>query len=245
MLLRHRVGAMSPGKAVELISSNADKVSSGDHRHDIDNARIVPVGGTTKRGIDIAIAITALFVLLPAFLGAAFLVWRHDRGRIFFGHARVGGGGALFRCLKFRSMVLNAQEVLTDLLNKDPVAAREWAHTQKLRQDPRVTPVGQILRITSLDELPQLLNVLSGQMSIVGPRPIVSDEIARYGAAFVSYRACRPGITGLWQVSGRSDCGYAERVALDEQYAKNWSLWLDLKIIAKTILVVLARKGSC
>lgn len=203
-----------------------------------------PVGGHPKRVFDVTVALAALLCLLPAFLFAAFLIWRGDRGRVLFGHPRIGWGGRMFRCLKFRSMVPNAGEVLANLLATDPAAAREWAETQKLRADPRITAVGQLLRVTSLDELPQLLNVLSGQMSIVGPRPIVADEVARYGADVASYRACRPGITGLWQVSGRSDCGYAERVALDVRYASTWSLWLDLKIVARTVLVVLARKGS-
>ena len=245
MLLQGRMDVVSPVAGSELLSKTAHVTS-----HPISGSAVLEgsdsaVGGVTKRCFDVVLAATALAILLPAFLFAAFLVWRGDRGRVLFGHTRIGRRGAPFRCLKFRSMASNAQEVLANLLASDPAAAREWAETHKLREDPRITPIGRILRVTSLDELPQLLNVLSGQMSLVGPRPIVADEVARYGTSIASYRACRPGITGLWQVSGRSDCSYAERVAFDAHYAANWSLWLDLKIVARTVFVVLARKGSC
>ena len=245
MLGHGPVDAVAARRSTDLAVETRQRVAVHDDRHAAPARPEAPVGGATKRAFDVAVVLAALVVLLPAFAFAAWLIWRADRGRVLFGHARVGWRGATFRCLKFRSMVLDAQAVLADLLARDPAAAREWAETQKLRSDPRVTPIGRILRVTSLDELPQLFNVLTGEMSLVGPRPIVGDEVPRYGAAIASYRACRPGITGLWQVSGRSDCGYAERVAFDAHYAANWSLWLDVKILARTVVVVLARRGSC
>ena len=142
-------------------------------------------------------------------------------------------------------MVTNSGDVLATLLQNDAEAAREWADTQKLRKDPRVTSIGRVLRMTSLDELPQLFNVLLGQMSLVGPRPIVASEVERYGSDFAAYRSCRPGLTGLWQISGRSDCSYAERVGFDVSYANGWSLWRDTVIVARTVPAVLQRKGSC
>lgn len=203
-----------------------------------------PVGGYSKRGFDISIAATALLFLLPLIILVAFLVWIQDRRNPFFGHARIGSHGRTFKCLKFRSMVTNSADVLAKLLSEDEDAAREWAETQKLRRDPRVTPVGRLLRLSSLDELPQLFNVLSGEMSLVGPRPIVAAEIERYGVDFDHYCACRPGVTGLWQISGRSDTSYAERVRYDVAYASRWSFWRDAAIVARTVPVVLQRKGS-
>ena len=141
-------------------------------------------------------------------------------------------------------MVVNADAALKDLLERDPRAADEWAQSQKLKNDPRVTRLGKVLRETSLDELPQLWNVVRGDMSIVGPRPIVSAEVTRYGSNFPAYAATKPGITGLWQVTGRSDCSYEERVSLDVDYVRNWSILRDIYIIAKTAVVVFARKGS-
>ena len=204
-----------------------------------------PTGGAVKRGFDISIATIAIIVFLPIMTIVMFLIWWHDRGNPLFGHTRIGCGGRSFKCLKFRSMVPNSSEVLAALLKSDPEAAREWAETQKLRQDPRITPIGRLLRLSSLDELPQLFNVLRGDMSIVGPRPIVAGEIERYGTHFEQYRGCRPGVTGLWQVSGRSDCSYTERVRYDVLYASRWSLMRDLAILLKTVPAVLGRKGSC
>ena len=190
------------------------------------------LGGTTKRAFDITLAVTILVIMLPIMAIVATLVWWHDGRSPFFAHRRLGRGGRFFPCLKFRSMVHDA-------------AARDWLETQKLRNDPRITPIGRLLRVSSLDELPQLLNVIMGDMSIVGPRPIVPAEIDRYGADYGRYSACRPGMTGLWQISGRGDCTYAERVRLDVQYANCWSFWRDVVILVKTLPAVLAQKGSC
>jgi lipopolysaccharide/colanic/teichoic acid biosynthesis glycosyltransferase len=146
--------------------------------------------------------------------------------------------------LKFRTMVVNAEATLARHFEKNPAARQEWEATQKLRDDPRVTPLGRFLRATSLDELPQLFNVLAGDMSLVGPRPIVRGEIIRYGTYFEDYASARPGLTGLWQVSGRSDVDYDKRVALDRSYVMGWSLSGDLMILLRTVKVVFSRVGS-
>jgi exopolysaccharide production protein ExoY len=202
------------------------------------------VGGTPKRVTDVTCAAMALLVLLPILLIVAVMIWWHDGGSPFYGHKRIGREGRAFRCWKFRSMVANADQVLADLLVADPDAAKEWAETQKLRRDPRVTPIGRLLRLSSVDELPQLFNVICGDMSLVGPRPIVPLEAERYGAAFGSYLVCRPGLTGLWQISGRSNASYSERIRFDVQYATTWSFWQDAKIAALTIPTLLSREGS-
>jgi lipopolysaccharide/colanic/teichoic acid biosynthesis glycosyltransferase len=174
----------------------------------------------------------------------ALVIKLQDGGPILFGHTRLGYGGRSFKCLKFRSMVVDAEERLQRLLEHDPIARKEWAADQKLRVDPRITPFGVLLRKSSIDELPQLLNVLRGDMSIVGPRPIVQAEISRYGRFYRHYCAVRPGITGLWQVSGRNDVTYRQRVALDSLYARRRSLGLNVWILFKTVPAVLLRKGS-
>ena len=202
-----------------------------------------PAARAAKLVLDQLGAALALFLLAPLFLVLASLV-RRDGGPALFRHKRVGAGGRTFECIKFRTMVLNADAALHDLLARDPAARREWEEQQKLRHDPRITPVGHFLRKTSLDELPQLLNVLRGEMSLVGPRPIVDAEISRYGRDIEYYYGTKPGITGLWQVSGRSDTSYARRVQLDRWYACNWSLWHDIAILAKTIPVVFRREGA-
>lgn len=203
------------------------------------------VGGYAKRCADIAIASVALAALSPLFVFVALLVRITDPGPIFFGHKRVGLGGKSFRCLKFRTMCTDADTVLRDLLATDPAAAAEWQTTRKLRKDPRITPVGRVLREYSLDELPQLINVIRGEMSLVGPRPVVTSELTRYGNDAVHYLSARPGITGLWQVSGRSDTSYQTRVALDARYVTGWSLLGDIMILLRTIPAVLGARGSC
>ncbi len=170
-----------------------------------------------------------------------------DGGPVFFSHRRVGRGGRTFGCLKFRSMRPDADRHLAELLARDPAARAEWQAARKLRQDPRVTPFGRVLRATSLDELPQLINVLRGDMSLVGPRPVVQEELDQHyapAAAAADYLSVRPGITGPWQVSGRSDMEYRERVALDAAYARNPSLRKDLALLAHTVVVVLRRQGA-
>jgi undecaprenyl-phosphate galactose phosphotransferase len=187
--------------------------------------------------------VLALIFLSPLLLAVAAFV-RADGGPVFYGQTRIGRGGRRFRCLKFRTMAIDAERQLQALLASDPVAAREWAETQKLTLDPRVTAIGALLRRTSLDELPQLLNVLRGEMSLVGPRPIIDDEVARYAADIATYCAVRPGLTGLWQVSGRSQTSYARRVQLDVSYVRNWSLLRDLSILLRTVPAVLLRRGA-
>ncbi|HFM4314209.1 TPA: sugar transferase, partial [Escherichia coli] len=153
-------------------------------------------------------------------------------------------GGKIFKCLKFRSMVTNSKEVLEDLLSKDIQAKQEWEATFKLKNDPRITKIGHFLRRTSLDELPQLFNVLKGEMSLVGPRPIITAELEKYNDEVAYYLLSKPGMTGLWQVSGRSDVDYETRVYLDTWYVKNWSMWNDIAILFKTIGVVLKKDGA-
>jgi len=197
-----------------------------------------------KRAMDVGIASLALTLLAPVFLIMLFMV-RRDGGPGLFGHMRVGRHGQLFPCLKFRSMVVDSQARLDALLACDPQARAEWEATRKLKRDPRVTRIGEFLRKTSLDELPQLINVLRGEMSLVGPRPVQQAELERfYGAAAAHYISVRPGITGLWQVSGRSSTSYATRVALDVAYVARPSLWQDVTILVRTPVAVLSRKGA-
>jgi Undecaprenyl-phosphate galactose phosphotransferase WbaP len=203
-----------------------------------------PVGGLSKRGFDVTLALCAVIVFLPLIAVICILLKSRKDGPIVFKHTRIGFGGRPFACYKFRSMVANSEVVLDEYLRAHPAAREEWESTHKLKDDPRVTPFGRFLRTTSLDEIPQLFNIIAGDMSIVGPRPIVQAEVARYGKDFECYSAGRPGLTGLWQVSGRSDCSYPERVALDSRYVQEWSFWLDVKIIMKTVQTVLAREGS-
>jgi Undecaprenyl-phosphate galactose phosphotransferase WbaP len=197
-----------------------------------------------KRALDIIGAGLGLVLLSPLFLIVALML-RADGGPAFFAHQRVGRGGKLFGCLKFRSMVIDSQTRLEALLASDPAARAEWEATRKLKNDPRITPIGRFLRSTSLDELPQLINVLRGEMSLVGPRPVQEAEIDRYyGASAAHYMAVRPGITGLWQVSGRSETSYESRVALDVAYVSRPSLLADLSILLRTPVAVVSRRGA-
>ena len=198
-----------------------------------------------KRCLDILGAGTLLLLCLPVMLAIALIV-RHDGGPILFRHMRIGRGGRAFPCLKFRSMVMDADKRLAKLLAEDPAAAAEWATRRKLPRDPRITRIGAFLRSTSLDELPQLINVVRGEMSLVGPRPVVQEELDLHysPAAADAYCEMRPGITGLWQISGRSDTTYAERVMLDTRYARNWSMLFDIGILLKTVPAVLKRRGA-
>jgi lipopolysaccharide/colanic/teichoic acid biosynthesis glycosyltransferase len=166
-------------------------------------------------------------------------------GAPIFGHVRIGRGGRPFRCLKFRTMTKDADKVLVELIARDPTLARQWELNFKLDVDPRITRVGKFLRKTSLDELPQLFNVLRGEMSLVGPRPVVADELTRYyGADVFYYRLVRPGITGLWQVNGRSQTSYERRVFLDAWYVRNWNLWTDLVILFNTVPTAILGTGA-
>jgi lipopolysaccharide/colanic/teichoic acid biosynthesis glycosyltransferase len=196
------------------------------------------------RVLDLLVATAALVFAAPLLIGIALAIKLQDGGPVVFAQTRIGRNGVPFRCLKFRSMRVDAEQVLRDLLAADPYAQAEWAADQKLRRDPRITPFGAFLRTSSLDELMQVFNVLRGEMSIVGPRPIVPSEIARYGRAYPDYCSVRPGITGLWQISGRNDVAYRRRVAIDKLYVRSKSLPLDIAIMLKTVVVVLTRKGS-
>ena len=190
------------------------------------------------------VALLLLVLLSPLLVLICFLIWQRDGAPVFFAHYRVGYDGKLFRCLKFRTMARDSERLLSELLRNDAAARAEWARDQKLSDDPRITPIGRFLRRTSLDELPQLLNVLHADMHLVGPRPITVAELERYGKARWHYLCVRPGITGLWQVSGRNNTSYEERVALDRRYVEQRSLRLDLAILLKTVHVVLAREGA-
>lgn len=191
------------------------------------------------------IACGALVFLAPLMLVVAAAVYLQDRGPILFAHRRIGKDGHAFPCLKFRSMAVDAEARLAELLANDPDARQEWTANHKLKVDPRVTPLGDFLRRSSLDELPQLFNVLRGEMSLVGPRPVVHAEATHYGRWFRNYCSVRPGITGLWQVSGRSDVCYRQRVALDVLYVRRKSLVMDFGILVQTVPAVFLRRGSC
>lgn len=198
----------------------------------------------SKRCFDLVVGFILLVLLLPWLLGIALCIKIDSPGPVAFCHRRIGHRGKAFNCYKFRSMQINAGEALRELLDRDPVLKEEWERDFKLKNDPRITRVGKILRRTSLDELPQIFNVIRGEMSLVGPRPIVHEELERFGDYARDYLLVLPGITGLWQVSGRSDIDYEERVAMESWYVRNWSLWLDISLLFRTVGVVLARKGA-
>lgn len=200
---------------------------------------------TYKRALDIVIALSGIILLAPLLTLCVMLTIVASPGPVLFRHRRVGFDGRLFECLKFRTMAVDAAERLRHVLATDPEAAAEWAATRKLRNDPRVTAFGMMMRKSSLDELPQLFNVLKGDMSIVGPRPVTEEELELYASSVEAYLACRPGITGLWQVSGRSSTTYEKRVAYDTFYAQNWSVTLDAKIIIVTLPALLFVDDAC
>ncbi|MDO5757783.1 MAG: sugar transferase [Rhodobacterales bacterium] len=197
-----------------------------------------------KRGFDIIGATLILLFFLPVFMLVAFLILLLHGRPVFFSHTRIGRGDAPFPCLKFRTMHCDAERRLAACLVADPARQLEWAEGQKLRHDPRILGVGRLLRKSSLDELPQLINVLRGDMSLVGPRPIISEEKSKYGDDFTAYAVLRPGITGLWQVSGRNHTTYDERVALDMHYAETRTMAGDLRILLRTVAVVVTGYGA-
>lgn len=245
----HMDGTVEFGRSEEpFLSETSTETAAGPsagHASSAANDPDTPVrkGDFTKRAFDIVGASALLIVLIPIFLVIGCFVLS-DGGPAFFGHRRVGKGGRSFRCLKFRSMVPKADVVLAELLATNAEARAEWNCDFKLKNDVRITPVGRLLRKTSLDELPQLWNVLRGDMSLVGPRPIITEELERYGADAHYYLAVRPGVTGLWQVSGRNDVDYATRVALDVTYVKERSTLLDISILLRTFKVVLDGGGA-
>jgi lipopolysaccharide/colanic/teichoic acid biosynthesis glycosyltransferase len=183
--------------------------------------------------MDVLLAGMAVVGMAPLLLGIFAIIRIFDRGPAIFSQVRIGRDGRVFMIYKFRSMLLS-----------DPAAAAEWRSFQKLRNDPRITPIGRFLRRSSLDELPQLLNILRGDMSIIGPRPVAPDELQRYGANAHLYMAVRPGVLGLWQVRGRNKLTYAQRVALDAEYVRTWSILADLRILLEAVPVVLLGKGA-
>jgi Undecaprenyl-phosphate galactose phosphotransferase WbaP len=200
--------------------------------------------GIMKRAIDLILTLPGLIVLSPIFLLIAVAIKLTSRGPVFYGHTRHGRDGKTFNALKFRTMFQNGESMLLEHFQKHPEKLPAWHCDQKLKRDPRVTPVGRWLRRYSLDEFPQLCNVLLGQMSLVGPRPIVSAEVLKYGRGYDLYSRVRPGITGLWQVSGRNNTTYPERVAFDEYYVRNWSVWLDTYILIRTVRAVFCAEGA-
>ena len=205
---------------------------------------LLPWPRRAKRAMDLMLSVVFGLLLSPLIVALAVVSWFSSPGPIFYRQERIGINGRKFRAWKFRTMVKNADRVLADYLAANPALRAEWEADHKLRNDPRVTSVGRLLRLTSLDELPQLWNVVCGEMSLVGPRPIVTDEIAKYGQYFDLYKQVLPGITGLWQISGRNNTTYRQRVELDSYYVRNWSPWFDLYILACTVRTVLLREGA-
>ena len=197
-----------------------------------------------KRVFDLVASLGGLVVVVPLGILLSILIYIDSPGPIIFAHRRIGRHGKAFPCYKFRTMVPNAEVILRDYLVEHPEANREWQQEFKLKNDPRITRVGAFLRKTSLDELPQLINVIKGEMSLVGPRPIVTAEIEKYGDYIQDFYLVPPGITGMWQVNGRSDTTYEQRVAMDSWYVRNWSVWIDMVYLLKTIKVVLAQRGA-
>ena len=197
-----------------------------------------------KRAFDIVVALIALIFLAPLIAVFAIMVRFQDGGAAFFSQTRYGLNGRTFKCYKIRSMSIDAADRLGRILETNPELKREWQASQKLKNDPRITPLGNFLRKSSIDELPQLWNVIRGDMSIVGPRPIVKNEIQKYGDSYRYYTAVRPGLTGLWQIEGRADTTYDERVDMDVKYVRTRSFFSDIWIILKTIPAVLASRGA-
>jgi Undecaprenyl-phosphate galactose phosphotransferase WbaP len=199
---------------------------------------------TLKRILDVSIVFVSSIFVVPVSLFIALLIRLDSKGNILYSQERVGRDGKKFKMWKFRTMVENANEVLEKYLASHPDALDEWEYSQKLKKDPRVTRIGYLLRKSSLDEFPQLLNVLKGDMSLVGPRPFFVEQTSLYGKTYHLYKQVQPGITGLWQVSGRNDIGYDERVRYDEYYVRNWSVWLDIYILIRTGWVVIRGEGA-
>ena len=211
--------------------------STGDH---VEGRQVPsgPLGGPVKRVLDILIAVTTLILASPLML-AVGIALKLSGGPVFFVHDRIGFGGKKFGCLKFRTMVQDPDKALQEHLASNADAMAEWQETQKLRKDPRITLLGTMLRRSSIDELPQLLNIIRGEMSCVGPRPVTPKELERYGPEVSLYLRTRPGLTGLWQTGGRSRLSYSERVAMDSSYVRNWSMALDIVILFRTIFAVI------
>jgi exopolysaccharide production protein ExoY len=234
----------APGRNIRVTEQIDHARTSPPAGHESHHARPArPISCILKRVLDVIGATLLGIVFLPLILAVAALL-RRQGGSIIFRHRRIGRNGQAFDCLKFRSMVPDADRVLRELLECHPELKAEWLLHHKLRHDPRITAVGRFLRRTSLDELPQLWNVIQGEMSLVGPRPVVREELLRYGRHLHRYMAAKPGVTGLWQVTGRNDTDYRRRVVLDVYYVRRQSVLLDLYILMKTTLVVLGGSGA-
>ena len=217
---------------------------AGNFALEIKHTLLFPWARRAKHTLDLLLTAVGGVLISPLLIAITILIKLDSPGPAFYGHRRLGAEGKHFRCWKFRTMYTNAEQLLDEFLQGNPHLRAEWEQTFKLRDDPRVTRIGRFLRKTSLDELPQLWNVLLGQMSLVGPRPIVDAEIPKYGAVYELYRRIRPGISGFWQVSVRSDTSYAERVKLDAYYVHNWSVLMDLVILVRTVRSVLLGRGA-
>lgn len=226
------------------ITDNASGVEDGAFGIGQTSSRGPRSAFTAKRIFDVLAASFGLILVAPLLLTVALLIRLQDGKSAIFAHTRYGLNGRTFQCYKLRSMVPNAAERLQELLERDPAARAEWDATQKLDNDPRVTPLGKFIRASSIDELPQLINVIRGDMSLVGPRPISLSERARYGDNFADYCSVMPGITGLWQISGRSNVSYPERVRMDVTYARSRTFWGDVMIILKTVPAVAFSVGA-
>ena len=234
-------------KMTKMPIMNAELISSLHHKgmaFYLQNHLLSPFDRVIKQFFDFLVALMLITVASPFLLWLYVLVYISTKGHPIFKHERIGQHGKIFKVYKFRTMYLDAQQRLFTLLATSKESKKEWQKDFKLKNDPRITKIGHFLRKTSLDELPQLINVLRGEMSLVGPRPIVHEEVKKYGEYFEYFTAVKPGITGLWQVSGRNDIEYDERVQLDVWYVRNWCIELDIQILMKTFLVVLGRKGS-
>lgn len=201
-------------------------------------------GDNVKRLFDIIFSLSVLVFCAPIYLALAIAIAATSSGSIFYIQERVGKNYRHFRCIKFRTMVPDADRVLNEMMARSADLRQEFSENFKLKQDPRITKIGKFLRTTNLDEFPQFINVLKGEMSIVGPRPLVPDELERYGADIDRVLTIRPGITGLWQVSGRNDIPYPQRVRIDVSYVKRRNFWLDIRIILKTILLTVITKNN-
>ena len=230
----------TPMSSVELSILFSEKILMLNLRNNLSR----PYNRALKRIFDLTLTIVGGLMISPVLLVIALAVAIDNRGRVIFAHKRVGAAGKKFPCYKFQTMVPDAEAKLKKYLAENPDAKKEWEETFKLTNDPRVTKLGSWLRRKSLDELPQLWNVIRGEMSLVGPRPIVQAEVPRYGKNIREYYMVLPGITGMWQVSGRSDTTYPERVAMDTWYVRNWSVWIDLMYLFKTVKAVLTSKGA-
>jgi undecaprenyl-phosphate galactose phosphotransferase len=239
------IDVISPLKGLPINNTRATHFFSRDILSlRIHNNLARPWPQLIKRGFDIFAASALLLFVAPLLGFVALKIKLFDGGSVIFAHTRVGRHGQLFQCYKFRTMVANSAEVLAELLANDPEARAEWEKDRKLKNDPRITPIGRFLRRTSLDELPQLINIVKGEMSLVGPRPVVPDELDMYGDARIYYLQVRPGLTGLWQISGRNDVDYERRVSLDTWYVRNWTLWYDILILFRTAVIVPTRSSG-